>query len=216
MQKNRLRNFAGALAVIATLSACDTTSPSQVNTGKIRVKDQMVVEMLDAVRVDSGRVKVIAGDFVRNGSGEMALTVSWLAGDRVRESIAAKQGKVLKEMFRQNGVSSVSVVTVPVTDKKYTNKVVVNYKALTALPPKDCGRIPGYLGSDSVETADQYRYGCETQAILSKMIADPSDLMGKGGAQNNDSRRAGATVEAYKAGTRNPKMEGMQASTVGN
>ncbi len=215
MQAYRLKALAGALTVMMCLSACDAATPSQIHTGKIRVKEQMVTEALDA-QLDLGRVKAIAHDFARNGNGEMVLTVPWFAGNRARQIAAEKQGRVFKSAFEKNGASPVSVATVPVFDKHHTQKVVVSYTALKALPPKDCRRLPGYLGGEDIKTTDQYRYGCDTQAFLSKMIADPSDLLGKDGGQEIDSRRGGATVEAYKAGTRNQPIQGMSASTVGN
>jgi type IV pilus biogenesis protein CpaD/CtpE len=198
------------------LSACEVTTPSQVQTGKIRIKDQMIAEMLDAHQVNPGRVKAIANNFVQNGKGGMVLTVSWLAGEHTREVFAEKQGKSFKKAFEQEGAANISVVTVPVTDKKYADKVVVTYKALTAMAPKDCNSMPGNLGGEAIDAIDEYRFGCDTRIAISKMIADPSDLMGKNGTQNSDSRRSATIIEKYQAGTPYEKTIGTNASTVGN
>jgi hypothetical protein len=54
------------------------------------------------------------------------------------------------------------------------------------------------------------------KTAMSRMIVDPSDMKGRAGTQNNDSRRLGATVETYKSGKPNEPMKGFQASKVGS
>ncbi|MFH1158896.1 MAG: CpaD family pilus assembly lipoprotein [Pseudomonadota bacterium] len=215
MRAYRLVSLAGILGAALVLSACDASLPSQVQTGKVRLREQIVTEVLDSSRVDPARVNVLADHVKRNGRGAVTLTVSWLSGDARRAHVAERQGDAYKKAFEKRGVSGVHVATVPVADERYVNKVVVAYQALVALPSGDCGRITGYQGADNLEAIDQYKFGCETQMAVSRMIVDPSDLMGKAGAQDNDSRRAGASVEAYKAGTPNTPMQGFQASSIG-
>ncbi|MCE9508442.1 MAG: CpaD family pilus assembly protein [Alphaproteobacteria bacterium] len=216
MQAHRLISLAGALVAGLALSACDVTTPSQMMTQKIRIKDHIVTQTLDAGRIDPARLNVIADDFTQKASNrKMALTVSYLAGDAKREGVARKQGNAYKKAFEQRGVAGISVATVPLADKQYAGKVVVTYKVQAALAPKDCKNIPGYQGADDLDAADQYQFGCNMKTAVSRMIADPSDLLGKGGTQDNDSRRSGAVVETYKSGKPNQPMKGFQASQVG-
>jgi type IV pilus biogenesis protein CpaD/CtpE len=215
MRAYRLVSLAVALAGVLALSACDVSTPSQLTTNKIRLKEQQVTESLDAAQVDPGRVNVIADSFINRAKGDMTLTVPYLSGDAAGNTAAKKQGAAYKKAFEQRGVPHVAVVTVPVPDRQYTGKLLVTYKALSALPPKDCKRLPGYQGTDTTDAIDQYQFGCEMNMAMSRMIVDPSDLQGKAGAQDNDSRRAGATVETYKSGKPNPKMQGYSASQVG-
>jgi type IV pilus biogenesis protein CpaD/CtpE len=212
MQAYRLISL--AFAVLA-LSACDVSTPSQMTTGKIRLKEQMATELLDARAIDPARVEVIADNFMSQARGGMTLTVPYLSNDPAGDAVAKKQGAVYKAAFEQRGVPQVSVVTVAIADKRYMDKVLVTFKELSALPPKDCTRIPGYQGSDTMENADQYKMGCEMKTVMSRMIADPSDLQGKAGAQDGDSRRMGATVEGYSSGKPNTMSESFQASKVG-
>src|SRR3990172_2901692 len=212
MQVYRLISLSGILAVALFLSACDVSTPSRFTTGKIRVKEQMVTEVLDAGRIDPARVNVIADGFVRNARGGMTLAVSYPSGDSARKDSARKQGDAYKKSFEQRGASNISVVTVPVAHQQYTGRVLVTYKALAAVAAKDCNPLPGHKGADNMEAVDQYKFGCETQTAMGRMVADPSDLLGKAGTQKNDSRRSGATVESYKAGTPNQSMQGLQAS----
>jgi pilus biogenesis lipoprotein CpaD len=205
----------GAVFAMLALSACDTSSPSQLQTGKMRVTNRMVAETLDARRVDPARIAVIADDYMRRGKGDMTVTVSYLAGDDYMAVAADKQGRSYRDAFARRGVSGVSVVTAPTSDRRFTGQVVVTYRALTALQAKDCTRLPGYQGAETVPEMDHYKIGCEMQAAMSKMVADPSDLLGKAGTQDGDSRRNGTIIEKHNAGTPNERMQGFQASQVG-
>lgn len=212
----RTGGFFSLLGAVFILAACNPTAPSQVQTGKIQVKEQMVAETLDARRVDAGRVNVIADNFIRNGRGSMTLTVSHASGDKAKTT-AESRGEAYRKEMEKRGVSGISVVTVPVADAQYADRVIVTYKALTAEKPEGCRKIPGYQGAESLDDGiKQYQFGCEIQTNISKMISDPSDLLGKAGTPDGDSRRNGTIIEPYRAGTPNQKIQGMQASRVGN
>lgn len=215
MQAYKLISLAWILGVVLVLSACDASFPSQVQTGKVRLKEQIVTKMLDSSSVDPAYVNVLADHIKLNGKGAVTLTVSWLSGDVSRVRVAERQGAAYKKAFKKRGVSDIHVVTVPVADKRYVNKIVVAYQALGALPADGCSRITGHQGAENLEAMEQYKFGCETQISVSKMIVDPSDLMGKAGTQDNYSSRAGSSVGAYKAGIPNAPMQGFQASSVG-
>ena len=212
----RVFRFLSLASVFFALTACNPVTPSQMSVEKIRIKEDVVVEMLDAGRVDAQRVNAIADQFVKTGKGKITLTVSYVPG-RQTEEAANRYGNAYRQAFKKRGVADVAVVTVPVADAQYAEKIVTTYKAVVAVPPEGCRRIPGYQGTESLnDGAEQYQFGCEIKANISKMIADPSDLLGRAGSQDGDSRRSGAVVESFKAGTPNQKMQGMQASGVGN
>ena len=216
MQAYRLFSLAGILSAALVLSACDASVPSQVQTGKIELKEQIVTEMLDSTHIDPARVDVLANHIKRNGKGSITMTVSWLSGDVSRASTAERQGKAYKKALEKRGVSGIHVVTVPVMDERYVNKIIVVYQSLVALSSDGCLRLTGYQGAENLEALEKYQFGCETQMAISRMIVEPSDLMGKDGAQDSGSRRASASVENYKAGTPNKPMQGFQASSIGN
>lgn len=165
--------------------------------------------------LDAGHVPMIAKRFSRVGKGDMTITISYLPTDGGARARAETQGDVYRKEFFQYGVSNISVVTVPVAGRKDAGKSVVTYNAVTAIPPEGCQDIHGRTGAGNIDDADEYRFGCATQAVFSKMVADPSDLMGKPGTQNGDSQRHGTIIEPYKAGTPNQPMKGFQASGIG-
>ena len=216
MQAYKFISLAGILSVALVLSACDASVPSQVQTGKIELKEQVVTKMLDSTQIDPARIDILADHVKRNRKGDVTLTVSWLSGDASRERTAKKHGNVYKRALEKRGVSGIHVVTVPVMDERYINKIVMVYRSLVAQPPDNCLRLTGYQGAENLDALEKYQFGCEMQMAVSRMIVEPSDLLGKDGAQDNDSRRAGVSVENYKAGTPNKPMQGFQASSIGN
>jgi type IV pilus biogenesis protein CpaD/CtpE len=208
------------IAVLLTLSlpllaACDVTAPSQVTTGKIRLSTQTKTIVLPAQTVDKEQVETITADYARTGKGKISVLVSYLDGNPVNEIKARQRGNAYKSAFQRRGIPKVEVNTVSVATPTDANQAIISYHALTASAPKNCDRLTGYQGGDTLDNMRTYPIGCETKSILSQMIADPSDLMGKAGTAKDDARRAGAVVEPYKAGTPNQPLKGMQASTIG-
>ena len=215
MRLNKFLALAFILIFAVTLSACDVTTPSMINTGKIRIKNQMVTKTFDVHNFDEAFANEIAQDVIRNGRSKMTLTLSYFAEDRANRVIAEKSGQIFKQAFKDRGVYNVKIVTVPVDNKNSAGKLVVTYKSLVAEAPEECTRIIGSDGADSMEAVDKYQFGCNTKMTISKMVADPSDLLGKSGSSGVESRRSGATVENYKTGTPNNPMGGYQASNIG-
>jgi pilus biogenesis lipoprotein CpaD len=212
MKAYKLILFAGTLSAALMVSACDPTTPSQVNLSKLKVKDQTVTETYSADHVDIAHVKATAHNVLLNGNKDVALTVPYLPGN---SAAAARLGAAYQKAFAAQGVTHISVALVVMKDSQDVDKAVVSYKALAAVQPNDCGRIPGYQGTDTLDAVDQYQFGCETQASLGKMVEDPSDLLGKASRQDADSRRNGAIIDPYAVGTPNQPMKGFSASDIG-
>jgi len=203
-----------SLAVMG-LSACDVTTPSRVNTGKIIIKNKMVVKTLDATRIDEAHVDAIASNFINTGNGQLTINMSYLTGKRARRVIAEKQGLSYKKAFKKSGDMNVSIVTIPVDNIKDAGKAIITYQALVAIPPKGCTPIVGNRGADTLKGSKAYKFGCNSRINLSKMVVNPTDLLGKDSKSKGDSRRLGATVEQYKSGTPNKRMGGFTASSIG-
>ena len=212
MQAYKLILLLGTLGFALTLSACDVTTPSDINTSKLKIKDQIVAETLSASQVDLKSVAAIAPKVLRNGNRELTLTVPYLPGG---EAWARDLGEAYGNAFVKQGVRHVSVALLAMTDPQDTKKIVATYQALVAKQAEDCSRIPGYQGPVGMDNYNGYQYGCETQGQLARMIADPTDLLGKKAPSEADSRRNGAIIEPYMAGTPNQPLQGMSASSIG-
>lgn len=221
MQAFRLFSFIGTVGAVLALSACsggdyvDLSMPSAIHTGKIRVREQTATETMNARYVNKVNVANAARDILRNGENKPSLTIPYAPG---QAASAEKIGAAYKTAFAKQGVTHLDVALVPVARDELANEAVLAYKTLTATPDSGCKTIPGMQGAESLKGFDGYEYGCAMQSMTSKMVADPADLLGGAGhdgQRDGESRRAGTMVEPYKAGTPNEKLQGMQASTVG-
>jgi type IV pilus biogenesis protein CpaD/CtpE len=194
-------------------SACDPSTPSEVSAAKIQVRDRAVTEILTTDHVDKASVQAIAAKILHNGDKvDVTLTVPYLSSGY---AAAVKLGNAYKSAFAKEGVTHFSVALVQMTDSKDTGKAVVSYQGLVASQPDGCKLLPGsgHQGTGTMEDAQGYQYGCETQANLSKMIADPSDLLGKSPVTAADSNRNGPLAETFLSGKPNGAMGGMSASS---
>ncbi len=217
MQQARKFVLFAAMAAALSLSACDVSTPSNISLSPIRLKDQDATVALDAAHVDADRVTALADDYMEKGRGPMSLVASYPANagaDAV--STARAQGAAWQKAFEKRGIDNVGLTLVPLAPgEPGAGTVVMHYRTLAALPPKNCTRLPGHNGADTMGVVYDYNFGCETQTAVSKMLVDPSDLDGKAGAQESEASRAAKVVEKHKAGTPNEQLKGFSASTVG-
>ena len=208
-------NFIALAFVVAgglLVAGCDITTPSQVQMQKIQIKESMKTEVMDAYRVDENRLSVLAASWQRNGEGPLNLLMTYTDGKKPE---IERQARKYKKALIQNGVKPVSVDLIEVADMKQHGRVIVSYRSVHAQAPEHCQNLPGYHGAETLANANSYKFGCESQMAISKMIADPKDLMGRGGTPDGDSRRLGTIIEGHMSGTPNEAMEGISASTIG-
>ncbi len=214
-QMKKLFSMAGILTMALSMSACDMSTPSHLQVNKMVLREKAVAKSLEADHVDMAGVAVIAHDYTNRGKGAMVLNVPYEAHSDAAKKMAQGYGSSYQKAFIKSGVSDVSMVMVPVTDKNDAQKIVITYEALAALPADGCRRLPGHDGPDNMDAVDGYAFGCEMQLQMSKMIANPADLAGRAGVQDNDSRRSGPFTEPYKSGVPNKKIQGYSASGIG-
>lgn len=212
MQPYKLILLLGTLGFGLMVSACDPTTPSEVNVSKLHVKDQVITDTLSTNAVDLKHVAVISRKVLRNGNGDVTLTIPYAQGGFVK---AGDLGAAYKSAFAAKGVTHVTVQYVAMDDNQDTDHAVISFRGLVAKQAEDCGRIPGYQGTEDMDNFDGYQYGCETQANMAQMVADPADLMGQENASEANSRRNGAIIEPYMLGTPNQPIKGISASDVG-
>lgn len=202
------------VGAVLILTGCDASTPSRVETGKMRIVEETVTKTMRANAVEPPRIKAIADHYAANSKGLLALTVSYNEKDAKGKLRAEKQIKDFRAAFKNQGVVEIKAETVAV-DEIYAGQAVVSYRALVAKPPKGCGRIVGYQGAERVADVDYYQFGCENAAALSRMISRTEDLKGNAGSQSGDGRRMGTTVEPYASGTPNDPIGGFTASDIG-
>lgn len=215
MRLSKLMTSLGAVFMVVSLAACDMTVPSQLETGQIRLDEQVKTVQLDAARVDTKAVRAVMADFRQNGRGQMAVVMAYQSGNPLHETEVRRNGAAWQRALTQQSGKPVQVNYVAVEDKALTEKAVLSYAALTALPPEGCRPLTGYRGGDSLEGMQNYRFGCETRTAISRMIVNPDDLKGREGLPSDDARRQGNVAERYMSGEPLPPLETTTASSIG-
>ena len=212
MHKCRQILLGGVLAVVLMTSGCDVTTPSQLALNKIRVRDKMFTETLSADHVDKGQVATVVQDIQRSGGSDATLLIPYTDGGQTKAwDIAA----AYKKAFAEKGITRLSLDVVQMEKGQTAKDAVLSFEGIVALPPADCGRMLGYQGADTLENADEYQYGCELKSNMSKMVANPSDLLGTAPAFDGNAQRNGIIVDPYVQGKPNQQLKGMTASTIG-
>jgi type IV pilus biogenesis protein CpaD/CtpE len=214
-RQSGLSAFAGIFSAVLLLTGCDMTTPSQVETGHIRLQENMKTVTVHPAAPDAAAAARIAEDFKRNARGKMAMVIPYKAGQPAEELQAKRYGNQWKETLAKAGVREMDVSYVGVEDPQFLSRAVISYPALQALPPDGCRRLTGYQGADSIEDVHNYRIGCEVKTAVSKMIVDSEDLMGRESGTASEARRQGTVVEGYMSGTPNEPLEGGRSSDIG-
>lgn len=215
MRQSGLFSLAGLFSAVLLLSACDMTTPSQVETGHIRLQENMKTVTVHPATPDAAAASRIADDFKRNARGKMTMVIPYKAGQPAEELQAKRYGNQWKQTMAKAGVKDMDVNFVGVDDPQFLTRAVISYPALQAMPPEGCRRLTGYQGADSIEDVHNYRIGCEVKTAVSKMIVDPEDLLGRDSAEISEARRQGAVVESYMSGAPNEPLQGGRSSDVG-
>jgi type IV pilus biogenesis protein CpaD/CtpE len=193
------------------LSACDVTTPSQVHTGEIQVKDVMKTATVDPAHVDVESVEIISKDYSMNGSGPMRLVIPFQPGSPLEKITAQAEGARYQRAFAAKGVKDFRVSYTATVEPKAM--AVISYMALAAEPPRNCHHISAYYGAVPMKDIDgMHDIGCEIKSAQAQMVARPADLLGTPGVPQDDARRQGTVVERYKAGVPNTELGGLSAS----
>ncbi|TAL27763.1 MAG: hypothetical protein EPN97_16450 [Alphaproteobacteria bacterium] len=193
------------------LAACDVTTPSQVHTGEIQVKDVMKTATVDPAHVSSQTVEIISKDYAMNGDGPMRIVIPYQPGSPLEKIAAEAEGARYQKAFAAKGVKDFRVSYTATAEPKAM--AVVSYMALAAEPPRNCQHNSAFYGAVAMKDVEgKQDIGCEIKSAQAQMIARPADLMGMPGLPQDDARRQGAVVEKYKAGVQNTELGGLTAS----
>lgn len=203
------------LGLSLTLGACDVSTPSQITTKEIRLEKKSQSAEIPAAKVDMAVTESIAIDYKKRGDGPLEIVMPYLAGQPMSELDARKQAESYKMAFAKYGVPNAAIALAPVDQPSQLKTGGVHYPVLAALGPEGCRAMTGLEGAETLYDVKNYQMGCEVKDAMTQMIADPSDLRGKTGSSEASSRRLGTAVENYMAGKKNEKLDGMNASTVG-
>ncbi len=191
------------LLIPAVLVGCTMATPSQVRTGNIQLEQDVQTHTYDLAAMTEMQAKSLAREHERVGRGPISATVSYqvdAAGDLAKTK---REMERVLAYLRRHGVPQTHVSYIANPDARSAGQAVFTYTALSARAPDHCTRMPGYQGAEGLDSMQSYQVSCESKDILSKMIANPTDLLGTDGRNSATSRRAGAVVETYQDGEPN-------------
>lgn len=209
--------YAFLMMVPVILAACNMTTPSQLRTGQIQMKEDVSTYSYPLKDVSAAQLRSIARDHAARGYGPASITVSYLGSHARARQDAQKDMREILSVLQSEGMTSAKVDYVAVNDATLAGQAVFSYPALHAQAPDHCKRMPGYQGGESLEDMQDYQISCESKDVLSRMVARPADLLGNDGKGMGTGRRTGAVVETYQAGEPNELFYPLSsASGVGN
>lgn len=199
------------------VAACDLSTRTQVSADQIRLMDKVQTISAPARQVDMRLVQSVADEYHKGSTGGIDVVLGYVSRSAADESAARQSGDAYLNALRKAGITDpVRVSYVPVDQERLTNDAVISYRRTVAEAPANCTDIPGLNGSVKLAVASKYPMGCATKTMMGKMVSRPQDLKGVAGTGDDEARRQGAVVEKYKAGVKNEKLEGINASTVGS
>ena len=215
MHMKKITSCLSVLGLCLTVTACDVSVPSQLETRKIQIKEKLQTIVVHKTQLTGGRISVIARDYHKAGQGTMHLLVPYAEKVSGAQKEADKELSKYRNAFDKLKVRDLETETVAMMDMTHVNDVIISYQRLSASAPAGCGRLPGHDGAVKKEMVHEYTIGCETNAQISNMIAHPSDLIGHRGTEKAGAQRLGTVIQPYEAGTRNEPLESIQASDIG-
>ena len=86
----RLSKALCAALLSLTVSACDVSVPSQLETGQMRLSEETRTLAVDANKPDAALARRIAGDFRDNGRGDLHILMPYKSGDPLHETQARR------------------------------------------------------------------------------------------------------------------------------
>jgi type IV pilus biogenesis protein CpaD/CtpE len=199
------RRAALAVCAAVALAGCDMNAPTHVTENPIRLEHGAFYEEMPLSMAGSDVVARAADTHARQGTGPVDLTVTYAPGAGAAERAQAQADKLAADL-RRAGATHITATTLPVADPRGP-LVLISFPIVTALPPEGCESMPG-AGGRLLELDRQYQFGCETRTVLTRQIARPADLAGRGGLSPADGqsqavivarRRAGEPAEAIQA-----------------
>lgn len=214
-----------ALSAVVMLSGCTSlvTSDTWVNkSGRAQVVEDQFTDTFETAKINGGMLHAISTYYDRYGNGTMNVVVSYDPQSRLNSLPRAEKSLVaIQSALARNGIRDVKGALSPMNGSGDVSTTLVSFPAITASAPVGCGMMPGYKDPSEDIPNDTnidptYGYGCTIETLLSKQIARPSDLMGRGGFETNgDGRRAERVLSTrgYYGDKENTKLDGENATS---
>ncbi len=202
--------------VALTLSACTQTTPSMMNSNKLIVAQETVIDQIALEDMNNGIISRIADYYNKNATGALGVTVTYNPNAKgFGRTQANQEAKNIAASLKKYNVKSVMTETVAVPNS--APFVIINYDTTVALAPANCGETPGLEDYQTGRFIGDYKFGCGVETMFAKQIANPNDLYGNSGLGTRYARREANVIEGYAAGVERPTLSGVETNErIGN
>ncbi|NCO04426.1 MAG: hypothetical protein GW903_09570 [Alphaproteobacteria bacterium] len=198
MMKNLNLKLATVLSVFV-LGACTQTTPSMMNTQKPLLVNETIIEQVALNDLSDDMLESLAARYSKNGTGPLELTMAFDPTSKSFTAMSAVQKlQSIKTVLAHKGVRD--VVTETLSIKGAQPALMVSYDSLRAQGPQGCKMIPGLDNNETSRFLGDYQFGCGTETMMARQIANPADLQGNDGLGPRSGRREANILNGYENG----------------
>lgn len=215
MRNFKIRSVLFVFSVMA-LSACAQNTKSMMNTSRVEVKKQTMMDQVPVSQINDVILSSLASDYKKLGSGPLELTMVFDPKSKTFTAMSAlKKLKEVKYKLTRKGVKTVVTETLAVD--KAQPSMMISFDSVSAQAPSDCILMPGLSDSETTRSIGEYKFGCSIETMLAKQIAKPADLEGVEGLDNaSGGRREANIVETYASGAPRDPLTLIDRSSIGS
>ena len=199
--------------LVLAIGACSPHefTKSHANTAPIQVNQRTAEKIVDTKKTDGKTLAPISRRYKTAGNGPVRLSVSYdPASDNNTAVMASRQAARLASILRDQGVETVNVDIVPITDSGQSSRTHIRFTTIDAQAPRGCDMMPG-LGTsptNAQEVDESYKFGCSIDTLMARQVERPGDLLGRAppAGQGASGRRAGNIINRYEQGEPNERL----------
>lgn len=211
---NKNKIFSLSVVSVLMLGACAPLhSPSSMNSNRVELTREMVVEQVPMTAVTENKLNVLANDYASNATGPLDLTLTYDPRSSSYTAMSALNDlKDIKMALHKKGIEKINTQTLAVTNAKPL--LMVNYDTISAQGPTNCDQMPGLNDNETGRFIEGYKFGCSTETLIAQQIARPTDLEGNAEMSERSGRRAATIAEPNLAGARNQRLQGVERDII--
>lgn len=186
---------------VLLLGACAPQhTPSMMNTSRPQVVNETTMEQVPVAKVTDGYLYNVSANYARYGNDTLHLSLAYDPASKTYNAMKAFSDLAdIKGRLKKMGVRSMVGEAVKVNGTEPT--LMIAYDSLSAQAPAGCRNMPGFDDGLTTREIGNYRFGCSTDAMLTKQIYRPGDLLGNEAGEPGDGRRASMVVDYYRSVT---------------
>ena len=201
---------------LVALGACTQTTPSMMNSNKLIVAQETIIDQIALTDMNKAIVSRIADYYNKNATGALGVTVTYDPNSNsFGRTQANREARDIAAALKQHNIKSVMTETVAIPNSEPF--VIINYDTTVALAPANCGETPGLEDYQTGRFIGDYKFGCGVESMFAKQIAHPNDLYGNSRLGTRYARRDTNVVENYSAGVQLAPLNGVETNErIGN